>query len=82
MNIDYDAEAANITIPFLAIQGSDDTTVVPETAQQIVDALVNSPDARVDMIEGAGHTFGVFSGDDAQLVRITEDTIAWFRETL
>ena len=43
MNIDYDAEAANITIPFLAIQGSDDTTVVPETAQQIVDALVNSP---------------------------------------
>ena len=82
MEIDYDAEAANITIPFLAIQGTEDTAVPPETAQQIVDALVNSPDAEVDMIEGAEHTFGVFSGDNAQLEQITADTIAWFQKTL
>lgn len=82
MAIDYGAEAANIKIPFLAIQGTEDTAVPPETAQKIVDALVNSPRAETDMIEGAEHTFGVFSDQPEQLERITTDTINWFLETL
>lgn len=82
LNIDYAAEAANINIPFLAVQGTEDTAVVPETAQKIVDALVNSTNADIYMVEGAGHTFGVFSNQPEQLEEITEVTIDWFLKTL
>jgi len=82
MAIDYYAEAAKITIPFLAIQGDQDDTVLPETAQTIVDALVNSADAEVYYVEGAGHTFGVFSNQPEQLEEITVMTIMWFLLTL
>ncbi len=82
MGIDYAAEAANIKIPFLAIQGTEDDTVLPETAGKIVAALTASPRAEIDWIEGAAHTFGVFSNQPEQLERITADTIAWFLETL
>lgn len=78
MAIDYDAEAANIKIPFLAIQGDQDDTVLPETAEKIVSALVNSPDAETYYVEGAGHTFGVFSNQPEQLEEITLVTIVWF----
>lgn len=82
MAIDYAAEAANITVPFLAVQGDQDDTVVPETAEKIVAALVNSPDAEVYYVEGAGHTFGVFSNQPEQLEEITLVTIVWFLMTL
>ena len=35
MGIDYHKEAANIEVPYLIIQGTDDTSVVPETAIEI-----------------------------------------------
>ena len=74
--------AKRITIPFLAIQGTEDDTVVPETAEKIVAALVNSPDAEIYSVEGAGHTFGVFSNQPEQLEEITMVTITWFLMTL
>ena len=82
MGIDWDAEAAKVRIPFMLIQGTKDTSVVPETATTIQKALVKSPDAEVSWVEGAEHTFGVFSGDDSQLKDITARTIAWFKKTL
>lgn len=82
MAIDYNAEAAKITIPFLAIQGDQDDTVLPETAEKIVAALVNSFPAMVQYVEGAGHTFGVFSNQPEQLEEITIYTIIWFLEML
>ena len=81
MAIDYDAEVAKITAPILAINGTNDTTVVPETATAIVSASTN-PDSRVLLLEGADHTFLVFSGDLSMLEKLTSETIAWFQETL
>lgn len=82
MSIDYPAEVAKIKVPLLAINGKADTTVVPETAQKIVDAAVNSPDAEVLLLDGADHTFCVFSGDDTVLKTLVQDTIDWFKKTL
>lgn len=82
MNIDYAAEVANIKAPILAINGKEDTTVPPETAQKIVDAAVNSSDAEVLLLDGADHTFCVFSGDDTVLKTLVQDTIDWFKKTL
>ena len=82
MNIDYPAEVAKIKVPLLAINGKADTTVVPETAQKIVDAAVNSPDAEVLLLDGADHTFCVFSNDDTVLKTLVQDTIDWFKKTL
>ena len=82
MSIDYPAEVAKIKVPLLAINGKADTTVVPETAQKIVDAAVNSPDAEVLLLDGADHTFCVFSNDDTVLKTLVQDTIDWFKKTL
>ena len=76
------AEVAKIKVPLLAINGKADTTVVPETAQKIVDAAVKSPDAEVLLLDGADHTFCVFSGDDTVLKTLVQDTIDWFKKTL
>ena len=81
MAIDYAAEVANIKAPILAINGKEDTTVLPETAQKIVDASTN-PDSRVLLLDGADHTFCVFSGDDTVLKTMVQDTIDWFNKTL
>ena len=81
MAIDYAAEVANIKAPILAINGKEDTTVLPETAQKIVDASTN-PDSRVLLLDGADHTFCVFSGDDTVLKTLVQDTIDWFNKTL
>ena len=69
--------AKRITVPFLAIQGTEDNTVVPETAEKIVAALVNSPDAEIYSVEGAGHN------QPEQLEEITMVTSpTWFLMTL
>ena len=81
MAIDYPAEVAAIKAPILAINGSEDTTVVPETAQKIIDAATN-PDSRVLILDGADHTFLVFTGDTSMLEKLTQETINWFAETL
>lgn len=82
MNIDYAAEVANIKAPILAIAGSEDNVVPPEVAQKIVDAAVNSKDAQTLLLEGADHTFCVFTGDMTVLENLTNETIAWFLKTL
>lgn len=81
MNIDYPAEVAAIKAPILAINGTEDNVVLPETAQQIIDAST-SEGSRVLLLEGADHTFNVFSGDNTTLENLTKETINWFNETL
>ena len=81
LSIDYVAEVAAIKAPILAINGTEDTTVEPETAQKIIDAAT-SEGSRVLLLEGADHTFLVFSGDNTMLEKLTAETIAWFQETL
>lgn len=82
MSIDYYAEAKNIDIPFLIVQGLDDTSVVPQTASEIKAALVNSPKAEILWLEGCDHTFNVFTGDTSILEKTTVATIVWFLATL
>ncbi len=81
MNIDYPAEVAAIKAPILAINGTEDNVVLPETAQQIIDAST-SEGSKVLLLEGADHTFNVFSGDNTTLENLTKETINWFNETL
>ena len=81
MAIDYEAEVANIKAPILAINGLADTTVVPETAQAIVDASTNA-DSQVLLMEGVDHTFNVFSGDMTALEEVTQATIDWFAKMI
>lgn len=81
MSIDYAKEVANIKAPILAINGKEDTVVPPETAQEIVDVSTN-PDSQVLLLDGADHTFCVFSGDDTVLRTLVQDTIDWFNRTL
>lgn len=82
MEIDYHAEAANISIPYMIIQGTEDTTVVPETALAIESALVNSPNAPIYWVENCDHTFNVFTGDTSALEETTTATTVWFLATL
>ncbi len=82
MGIDYHKEAANVEVPYLIIQGTDDTSVVPETALEIQKALVSSPNAPIYWVENCDHTFNVFSGDTSALEETTAATITWFLATL
>ena len=47
--------AAYLKCPYLIIHGSEDETVPMNEARQLLDA---APDARLHIVEGAGHTFG------------------------
>ena len=82
MGIDSHKEAANMEVPYLIIQGTDDTSVVPETALEIQKALVSSPNAPIYWVENCDHTFNVFSGDTSALEETTAATITWFLATL
>ncbi len=82
MNIDYDKEAAAIKVPYLLIQGTNDTSVVPETAEKVYEALKNTAKKAIYWLEGGQHTFGVFTPGDTSLETITGETVKWFTETL
>ena len=81
MNIDYPAEVANIKAPILAIAGSEDNVVLPEVADKII-AASTVEGSRTLILEGADHTFCVFTGDLTVLENLTNETIKWFNETL
>lgn len=81
MAIDSAAEVANIKAPILAIAGSEDTVVPPSVAEQIV-AAATSEGTQMKILEGADHTFCVFTGDNTMLQNVTNETINWFKATL
>jgi dienelactone hydrolase len=73
----------NIRIPMLSIHGTDDPTVSVEAVKQIGDW---NPAVKVEIIEGAGHTFGgthPFEGQElpADLERVIELTIDFFKRS-
>lgn len=55
-------KTAEITVPILAINGSADTTVLPENAEKIIASAKNG-DSELYLIDDCDHTFNVFSGD-------------------
>ena len=65
----------------LAIAGSEDTVVLPAVADEIL-AAAGSENERKAIIEGADHTFNIFSGDMTAFDELMQTTIDWFSETL
>lgn len=71
----------NLQIPMLSIHGSDDPTVPVAAVKQIGSW---NPNATIEIIEGAGHTFGgthPFEGNNLprDLEKVTDLTIAFFK---
>lgn len=79
--IDIAAELGNYSGALLAISGSEDTVVVPETADQIVNAAA-SKDKAIAIIEGADHTFNIFTGDMSAFEELMDVTVTRFQQTL
>ena len=66
--------AAQVTIPWLLIHGTEDTVVPPEESSRIADRAAG--EVQRISLEGADH---VFSGDAAHAM--AKQVIAWFRIT-
>lgn len=81
LGIDAVAEVANIKAPILAIAGSLDTVVPPAVADSII-AAATAEGSMVKVLEGADHTFCVFTGDPTMLQTVTQETIDWFKGLL
>ena len=70
-----------IKAPIYAINGADDTVVPPETAETIK-SLSTNPDSQVLIMEGADHTFNIFTGDMSKFTQLVDETMFWFVQTL
>jgi dipeptidyl aminopeptidase/acylaminoacyl peptidase len=75
------AEFSRSTAPVLAIAGSNDTVVPPETTDRIKAASGN-PASRTFIISGADHTFNIFTGNLEAFNALVHETINWFQKTL
>jgi pimeloyl-ACP methyl ester carboxylesterase len=75
------AELSHSKAPVLAITGSEDTTVPPENAGKIAAASTN-PSSRVFTVDGADHTYNIFTGDLTAFDILTAETLKWFLSTL
>lgn len=67
--------------PVLAINGSADTTVDPSNAKKIADASKNK-NSKSLLIDGADHTFKIFTGDMKAFNELQAATVDWFSKTL
>jgi hypothetical protein len=67
--------------PVLAVNGAMDTTVDPVNAEWIVAASADE-DSRVALIQGADHTFNIFTGDMTAFEELMGLTADWFVDTL
>ena len=74
-------EVAKIEAPILAIQGMNDTSVLPENAEMIVENAENEA-TRAYYIEDCDHTFNVFTGDYTAINEAIQAGIGFFQETL
>lgn len=75
------AEAAGIRVPVLMIHGSDDNVVPPSDGRRVVEAAKN-PLNEWYIIDGADHTFRIFTDDKRCVEALLEKTVSWFKETL
>jgi pimeloyl-ACP methyl ester carboxylesterase len=76
--LDVLAAAARLAIPYLIVHGTEDESVPLDDAHRLAEA---APDARVEAIDGSGHTFGAghpFAGPNPDLERAIAATAAHF----
>jgi len=67
--------------PVLAINGTLDTDVDPSNAQKIVAASKNKI-SKVLLLDGADHTYNIFTGDMKAFNQLIAATVDWFSKTL
>lgn len=80
-NVDILKTFANSTAPVLAINGSKDVVVEPKNAELIAKASKNKQSTSY-ILEGADHTFNIFSGNLSAFEQLVDKTIEWFNSTL
>lgn len=80
--LDVEASARRLRIPWMVVHGTDDETVPFAEAETLAAAC---PTARLEAVEGTGHTFGVghpSTGSSPALDHAVEGTVRHLAETL
>ena len=67
--------------PVLALHGTEDTVVPIAEAEKIVAANGNEKSKFIS-VEGADHTFNIFTDDHSEFEELINQTIKWFEETM
>lgn len=80
-NISLSKELANFKGPVLAIAGSADT-VVPLSQMDVIVASAGGGDKAKYLIDGADHTFNIFTGDMSRFNELMNLTTDWFLKNL
>ncbi len=78
---DVAKELSNYKGAALAMAGTKDTTVPLTDLDKIVAACKGSP-VKKELIDGADHTFNVFTGDLTAYNKLSDETVKFFTETL
>lgn len=80
-NIDILEAFKKSKAPILALNGSNDDVVFPETTDLILDSSSNESSKKY-IIDGADHTFNIFTGDLTKYSELCDQTTQWFIDTL
>lgn len=80
-NMDILEYASKISAPIGSLHGTEDGTV-PFSDSEKVQANSKNPLSRLIPIEGADHTFLIFTGDLTKYYELRDKTVEWFVETL
>lgn len=77
--LDMKDVASQITVPLLLINGGNDDVVPPSNAEELHGWI---PSSEVLIIDGADHTFNIFSGDMAAFNELMTATAGFFADNL
>lgn len=78
------AAAGRVTVPWLIVHGTEDTSVPPTEAEHLR-AASRSPATELWLVEGAGHTFGAkhpWAGSTPDLDQVMDRTVRFLSEAL
>ena len=78
-SLDMEQVASQITVPVLLINGSKDDVVPPANAEDLHSWI---PSSQLLLIDGADHTFNIFSGDMTAFNNLTAATATFFADNL
>jgi uncharacterized protein len=79
-----DLAVSRLTIPYLAVHGSNDESVAVDAARRL-HSYAKSGQAELALVDGGTHTFGTkhpFEGSTPALEQAIDRTAAWFRRWL
>lgn len=74
--------AAKLSVPLMVLYGDQDTVVLPEVCEAVIDAAQASPSVVRHVIEGADHGLGIFSEEPHYTEEAIATTVAFFKAHL